>query len=171
MIYSDMNSHHRSTMEKSDSSLPAVSIPTSDSHSICSSNMTQMFASSKTTSTQLYSPAPPTQLTSNLHQTQTTTTTYTKSIMITFNCPKPNKQCLLNKSAAYHHTPPPSKVLPDEDEDEDEAEDDDNEDYDEDQDDQESEFESDDDLCSSRPSKPTFKHISDDEQEGVFLSD
>lgn len=170
MIYPDMKSHHRSTMDKPASSSPAVSIPTSDSHSIRSSKMSQMFASPKKTSTLLYSPSSPTQLTSNLHQTQTST--YTKSIMITFNCPKPNKQCPLNKSAAYHHTPPPSKVLPDDDEDEDEDEDDDKEDYDdEDQDDQESDFESDDDLYSSRPSKPTFKHISDDEQEGVFLSD
>lgn len=82
---------------------------------------------------------------------------------ITFNCPKPSRQCLFNKHAAFQHTPPPNKILgnrhsfedDDEDENEEESE----------RSDSESDYESDEDYESSQ------RVQSEDEYEGVFLSD
>lgn len=80
---------------------------------------------------------------------------------------------MFSKSAAFNHTPPPSRLLAskcnlDDDEDDD---DDDNDDHDTD----ESDYESDDDNDYNRsPASRGFAHhkgSTHDELEGVFLSD
>lgn len=78
---------------------------------------------------------------------------------ITFNCPQPSRKCMFNKSAAFQHTPPPSRLLQCRFEDEEDEDDDDN-DYD-------SSYEDDEDDDDDS----THQYSKDDVDDGIFLSD
>lgn len=93
---------------------------------------------------------------------------------ITFNCPKPSRQALFSKSAAYHHTPPPACLanhnFMDEEEDDDDDDDDsvfDDSEYDLSDDDEDD----DDDNVYNTHSKLNLTLCPNDDIEGVFLSD